>query len=105
METVLIFLGMAAVTYFTRFGMIAALGRRGPVEESSLLRRWLRYVPPAVLAALVAPPILAPGDKLSLGPPLWAAAVGAVAAWRTRNILWTILGGLATFWLLRALGM
>ena len=42
-------LGMAAVTYVTRFGMIAALGTGTSVTESSLLRRWLRYVPPQSL--------------------------------------------------------
>ena len=38
MEKFLIFAGMALATYFTRYTMIAALGREVP----SLLRRWLR---------------------------------------------------------------
>jgi len=46
-EKLLIFVGMALATFFTRYTMIATLGREMP----SLLRRWLRYVPPAVLAA------------------------------------------------------
>jgi branched-subunit amino acid transport protein len=100
----MIFAAMAVATYVTRFTMIAALSRCGQAEGSPLLRRWLRYVPPAVLAALIAPPILAPGDRLAVGPPLWAAAVGVVVAWRTRSVFWTILGGLVTFWLLQALG-
>ncbi|MGD2147720.1 MAG: AzlD domain-containing protein [Anaerolineae bacterium] len=104
METLLIFLGMAAVTYVTRFGMIAALGTGSRATDSPLLRRWLRYVPPAVLAALVAPPILAPKGELSVGPPFWAAALAAAVAWRTRSIFWTILAGLSVCWLLRALG-
>ena len=100
MEKLVIFAGMALVTYFTRYAMIAALGREVP----PLLRRWLRYVPPAVLAALVVPAALAPRGKLEIGLQAWAVVVGAIVAWRTRSVLWTILGGLATFWLLRLLG-
>ena len=100
MEKLVIFAGMALVTYFTRYAMIAALGREVP----PLLRRWLRYVPPAVLAALVVPAALAPQGNLEIGLRAWAVVVGAIVAWRTRSVLWTILGGLATFWLLRLLG-
>ena len=101
MEKLLIFLGMGLVTYFTRYAMIAALGREMPPR----LRRWLRYVPPAVLAALVAPAALAPRGRLEIGPPVWATLVGVVVAWRTRSVLWTIVGGMAAFWLLRLLGV
>lgn len=101
MQNLLIFLGMAVVTYFTRYTMIAALGREMP----SLVQRWLRYVPAAVLAALVAPAALAPQGRLQLGTNAWAAAIGLLVAWRTRNVLWTILGGMVTFWLLRSLGL
>jgi branched-subunit amino acid transport protein len=99
-ETFLIFLGMGLVTYFTRYTMIAALGREVP----PLLRRWLRYVPPAVLAALIAPAALAPHGRIELGAPAWAAAVGALCAWRTRSPWWTIIGGWTAFWILKWLG-
>jgi len=99
METLLIFAGMALATYFTRFTMIALLGREMP----PLLRRWLRHVPVAVLAALVAPAALAPQGTLRLGAHALAALVSAVAAWRTRNVLFTIAAGMAAFWVLRAL--
>ena len=98
MQTLLIFAGMALATYFTRFTMIALLGREMPL----LLRRWLRHVPVAVLAALVAPAALAPEGNLRLGPHALAAFVGALAAWRTRNVLFTIAAGMAAFWVLRA---
>jgi len=70
-EKLLIFAAMALATYFTRYTLIAILGREVP----PLLRRWLRYVPVAVLAALVAPAALAstPGPcwqgRLSSGAP------------------------------------
>ena len=98
MEKLLIFAGMALVTYFTRYAAIALLGRELPM----LVRRWLRYVPAAVLAALVAPAALAPDGRVEFGLRTWAVLAGAVVAWRTRNVLWTILGGMGVFWLLRA---
>ena len=101
MGNLLIFLGMATVTFFTRYAMIASLGR----EMSPLLRSWLRYVPPAVLAALIVPAALAPAGELEIGPHAWAALAGAVVAWRTRSVLWTTVGGMAAFWMLRLLGM
>ncbi|MBM4457653.1 MAG: AzlD domain-containing protein [Chloroflexi bacterium] len=101
MDKLLVFLGMAAVTFFTRFAMIAALG----YELPSLVRRWLRYVPPAVLAALIAPAALAPQGSLEWGASAWAALAGTVVAWRTRSVIWTIAGGMAAFWLLTSLGV
>jgi branched-subunit amino acid transport protein len=101
LENLLIFAGMALVTYFTRSAMIFALGAGVP----ALFRRWLRYVPPAVLAALVVPAALAPEGHLALGAHAWAVLAGAVCAWRTRSVLWTIVGGMAAFWLLKALGV
>jgi len=101
MNPVWVFLGMGLVTFFTRYAMIAALGGDLP----SVVQRWLRYVPVAVLAALVAPPALAPTGRLEWGPRGWAALVGALVAWRTRSVWWTIVGGLAAFWLLRWLGL
>ncbi len=102
MENFLIFLGMAAVTFLTRYTMMAALGREIPLR----LQRWLHYVPPAVLAALVAPAIFVSGGRLALGLPALAFAAGILAAWRTRNTFATILIGLAAYWLARlALGL
>jgi branched-subunit amino acid transport protein len=102
MTTLLVFAGMALVTFFTRFAMIAVLGR-GTVHP--LLLRWLRYVPPAVLAVLVVPAALAPRGRVVLGLEAWALLAGAIVAWRTRSVLWTIVGGLAAYWVLRALGL
>jgi branched-subunit amino acid transport protein len=98
MNVLLVFFGMALVTFFTRYTMIALIGHGNLPPR---LLRWLHYVPPAVLAALIAPAALAPQGKLDLGLPLWAVLAGALVAWRTRNVFWTILGGLAAFWLLK----
>ena len=97
-------LGMALVTYATRVVMLLAM--RG--EVAPWLRRWLGYVPVAVFVALILPPLLiVSGERPSLafGPALPAGVVGALAAWLSGNVLLTIAAGLATFWLLRWLGM
>jgi len=100
-EKFVIFLGMALATYLTRYTMIAALRQETP----ALLQRWLRYVPVALLAALIVPAALAPQGCLEIGLRAWAVLAGSLVAWRTRNVLWTILGGLAVFWLFRILGV
>jgi len=96
-----VFVAMGLVTYATRVTMIALLGRELP----PLVQRWLRYVPAAVLAALIAPAALMPDGRLQWGAQVPAAAVGVLVAWRTRNVLATIVAGMAAFWLLRALGL
>jgi branched-subunit amino acid transport protein len=99
--TLLVFLGMGVVTYFTRYTMLVALDRELPLP----VRRWLVYVPPAVLAALIAPAGLAPNGRIELGPSTAAMIAGAIVAWRTRSVFWTIAGGLAAYWLLRLAGL
>ncbi len=95
MDKLLIFLGMALVTFFTRYAMIALFGH----NLSPRLRRWLNYVPAAVLSALIVPAALAPQGQITLGLPVASLLAGCLAAYRTRNVFWTILAGLAVFWL------
>ena len=98
-------LGMTLATYATR--AITMLALRG--EVAPWLRRWLSYVPVAMFTALVLPPLLlsehAGTKALTPGPALPAGVVGGLVAWRTGNVLLTIIAGLATFWLLRWVGM
>ncbi len=98
--------GMALITFSIRYGLIGMSGR---IQLSPQLIQMLRYVPPAVLTAIVAPAILMPtGDELMLGYTN-ARLIGAVAAilvgYWTKNLLLTILLGMLTFfswqWLLQ----
>ncbi len=71
-------------------------------------QRALNFVPPAVLSAIILPALLAPGDKLdiSLGNArLIAGVLAALVAWRTKNVLLTIVVGMAGLVLLQALGV
>jgi branched-subunit amino acid transport protein len=96
---------MALVTYATRVTMMLAL--RG--EIAPWLRRWLGYVPVAVFTALILPPLLlreGNGVKvLVFSAALPAGIVGGLVAWRSGNVLLTILAGMATFWALRWAGL
>jgi branched-subunit amino acid transport protein len=77
------------------------------VEIPTRLKQALRFVPPAVLSAIIFPELLQPGGRLdvSLGNErLVAGLLAMVVAWRTKNVLWTIIVGMAALWLLQTLG-
>ncbi len=91
------------VTFATRLSFIALLGR---VEPPPLLTRALRFVPPAVLSAIILPELVIRDGALQLGAEnhrLLAGVVAALVAWLTRNVLATIASGMAALWLLGAL--
>lgn len=86
---------VGAGTFAFRVSFILLLGRVDEVPPGFV--RALEFVPPAVLAALVAPAVLAPEGTLALGPGnhrLAAGAVAAAVAYRTENMLATLLAGL-----------
>ena len=88
-------------TYATRLSFFVIFGRRG-VPES--LARPLRFIPPAVFSAIVFPELLMTGGQLdiSLGNlRLIAGILAALVAWRTRNIVLTILVGMGALWILQ----
>jgi branched-subunit amino acid transport protein len=91
------------VTFLTRLSFIVLLGR---VETSPLLTRALRFVPPAVLSAIIFPQALYPNNQLDLSlgnARLLAGLIAALVAWRTRNVLLTIAVGMMALWILQAL--
>ena len=93
MNTLLVFLAGGLLTFAMRFSFVYLSGRV-PLPES--VRRMLRFVPAAVLSAIVAPELLfhSGAFDLSLGNMRLIAGVLAVlVAWRTRNTLVTILVG------------
>jgi len=97
LNELLLIAGMAAVTMATRIPVLVWLSKRKLPEG---LFRALRYVPPAVLAAIIVPAVLLPEGMLALGwdnAPLVAGIVAVLVSWRTRNLLLTILVGMAVF--------
>ena len=98
-----IIIGMGLVTYAIRLAPIALLER---IEMPLLMGQALRFVPPAVLSAIVFVELLRPGGPLDLSfgnTRLLAGALAALIARRTRNVLLTIGAGMAALWILPAL--
>lgn len=96
---------MAIVTFLIRYPLLAFSSR---IKLPSQLIEALKYLPPTILTAIVVPEILMPTDvKIALSYTN-ARLIGAIAAmligWRTKNLLFTIIGGMLAFftwqWLL-----
>ena len=90
-------------TFLIRLSFIGVLGR-GQLPWS--VRQSLRFVPPAVLAALVLPAVLGGGHGAAADadPVRWvAAATAALVAWRWNNVLGTLAAGMGVLWLGSAL--
>lgn len=103
MNEALLIVGMAAVTFAVRYPVMAILGK---VPLPNPLLRALRYVPPAVLTAIIVPAALMPSGELQLNinnAYLVAGVVAVLVSWRTKNLLLTIIVGMAAFWLWRAI--
>lgn len=87
---------MGTVTFLTRLSFIGLWGRFNPPE---IVIEALRYVPPAVLAAIILPELLMPGggplDVSFQNERLIAGVVAALAALLSRNMLLTIVAGMA----------
>jgi branched-subunit amino acid transport protein len=88
-------LGMGLVTYLPR--LLPAWFLRGRTLHP-FIEAWLKYVPVAVLAALLLPSLLVADGKLNLvwnNLYLWAALPAAFTAWKTRSMFATVLVGMA----------
>jgi branched-subunit amino acid transport protein len=96
----LVLIAGGLITFGMRLSFIYLLGR---VAVPAGVQRALRFVPAAVLSALVAPELLMPDGNfdIGLGNHRWLAGLVAIlVAWRTRNTLLTILAGMLALLLL-----
>lgn len=103
MNVWLIIIGMGIITYTIRLSPILLLERVGMPSE---LQQALKFVPAAVLSAIIFPELLLPGGALdiSLGNErLLAGLLAAIVAWRTKNVLVTIGVGMVALWILQAM--
>jgi branched-subunit amino acid transport protein len=94
--------GMAAVTLLIRYPMMALVSRVALPEQ---VVRALRFVPVAVLTAIILPAIVMPTGEAEIAPSnayLWAGIISALIAWRTRNLLIVIVAGMTAFFIWRA---
>ena len=83
------------LTFGTRLSFIFLLDR---IKVPDWFRRGLRFVPVAVLSAIILPELTSPNNTLFISwrnPQLLAGLVAILVAWKTRNVLLTILAGMA----------
>lgn len=100
-DVLLVIVGMALVTYIPRMFPLVVLSR---FTLPPLVLRWLAYVPVAVLTAFVAQEVLLQKGAVALPPanPALLAALPAFAvAAYTRNLMATVVTGIAATALLR----
>ena len=127
MNEVLLIGGMALVTFAVRYPVLALVGK---IPLPKPVFRALRFVPPAVLTAIVLPALLlssqtrldvrlinlnnvvtglialSPQNQLDLrltNTHLVAGLIAVLIAWRTRNLLLTIILGMLALWVWQAI--
>jgi len=97
--------GMAAVTYLPRLLPTLFLSGR---NLRPILIAWLRLVPPAVLAAMLAPSLLVREGEVDLGVDnlfFWAALVAFPVAWKSKSLFATVVVGMGLVALGRYFGL
>jgi len=96
---------MAVVTYLPRLLPTLFLSGR---NLRPLLIAWLRLVPPAVLAAMLAPSLLLRENRVDLGFDnlfFWAALVAFPVAWKSKSLFATVVVGMGLVALGRYFGL
>ncbi len=91
------------LTFGTRLSFISLFHK---LRMPEWFRRALRFVPAAVLSAITLPALVSPDGGLFISwknPELLSGALAILVAWRTKNVLLTIVCGMATLLLLEAI--
>lgn len=94
LKLVFIIIGMALATFLTRIGSQVIFARTG---MPAWLEKWLKHVPTAFLTALIVPALLMPRGYLDISfgnSYLLAGIAAAFTAYKTKNVLATIVVGM-----------
>jgi uncharacterized membrane protein len=86
-------LGMAVVTYAIRAGGLLVANR---LPTDGFVARWMKHVPGAVLAALIAPAVMRGGPAEAM-----AAGATALVYILSRNLFAAMAGGVLAVYLAR----
>jgi len=100
MKLWILILAAGLVTFAIRLVFILAYEH---LSIPDWFRRGLRFVPAAVLTAILVPDLSTWNGQLNLtwkNPQLLAGIAAMLVAWRTRNVALTLAVGLAVFFLL-----
>jgi len=96
---------MALVTYVPRLLPVWLLSSR---SLPPLVIAWLRYVPVAVLAAMLFPAIVIRDSQVDLGLSnlfLWAAFPTLLVAWKKRSLFGSVIVGMIVVAVVRFLDL
>lgn len=96
-------LGMALVTYIPRLLPVWVLSSK---SLPPLVVKWLRYVPVAVLAAMLFPSLLVQEGHIDVGLDnlfLWAAVPTFLIAWKKRSLFGAVIVGMVVVAVARAI--
>lgn len=102
-EIIFIIVGMALVTFATRSSCVALFRQTGMPDW---LERWLKHIPTAILTALIVPALVLPKGQIDISfhnHYLLAGFVAALVAYKSRNIVATLMLGMGTMLALRLL--
>jgi branched-subunit amino acid transport protein len=97
-----VIIAVGLLNYLSRLSFIAIFAQR---VLPPLLARALRFVPAAMLTALIVPMIVAGSATIAAtwtDPKVLAAALAGIAAFLTRSTLKTLGVGMAALWVLQA---
>ena len=97
-----IWLSIILVGIFTFLTRVSFIVFSEKIKLRSTAQRALRFVPIAVLSAIIIPELLQSGDLRIpfLNPRIIAGTLAAIIAWKTKNILITIITGMFSLFLL-----
>jgi branched-subunit amino acid transport protein len=88
-------------TYLTRLSFIFLIDH---LRMPDWFRRGLRFVPAAVLSAIILPELVRPEGAFPLtmnNPQLFGGVIAILVAWKTKNVLLTIAAGMAALLIFR----
>lgn len=94
---------IGVLTFSIRLSFIVLANK---IEMPLPLQRALRFVPVTVLTAIIVPAMVEPSGTVDLWPTnarLVAGIVAILVAWRTKQVVWCIIAGMGTLWLLQFL--
>jgi branched-subunit amino acid transport protein len=94
---ILMIAGMTLVTFGVRYPVLALVSK---VTLPPAVMDALKFIPTAVLTAIIVPAVIMPAGAIDLSLSnayLVAAVASALLAWRTRNLLLTIVLGMLIF--------
>ena len=93
-------IGMGIITYAIRLSL---MGLWDGLALPAILQQALKFVPIAVLSAIILPELVQPGGTLDISwgnGRLIAGTLAIIIAWWSKSALWPIAIGMITVWIL-----